>query len=82
MATKTKPDVLHVLETWLLNLERNKGLTHIDPSTDIVENGLIDSLEFINFLYTIEETRGAEIPASILQFEKFKTLDSIITHFF
>jgi acyl carrier protein len=73
---------MHVLETWLLSLDRNQELTHIDPDMDIVENGLIDSLEFINFLYTIEEERGAEIPASILQLEKFKTLNSIVTHFF
>lgn len=82
MITKTKSDVLNILETWLLNLERNKDLSNIDPDEDIVEAGLIDSLEFINFLFIIEEQRGVEIPASILQFEKFKTLNLILDNFF
>jgi acyl carrier protein len=80
--TKTRSETLQILRAWLLDLDRNHGLSSIDPNENIVECGLIDSLEFINFLYIIEEQRGLGIPASILQLEKFKTLNSIIENFF
>lgn len=80
--TNTKPDILNYLASWLLKLDRNAEIDSIDPDEDIVESGLIDSLEFVNFLFIIEEKRGAEIPASRLKLEKFKTLNSIVANYF
>jgi hypothetical protein len=52
-----------VLRTWLLALPRNAHEPELNLDTDIIETGILDSLEFINFLMLIESLRAEEIPA-------------------
>jgi acyl carrier protein len=72
---------LAVLEGWLLRLERNRGRRAIDPDEDLIDGGVIDSLEFIGFLLVIEDLRGHEIRADEMSLDAFRTLRSIRARF-
>ena len=82
MLTIPNEKILQTLKSWLLELECNKGLTDIDPDENLIEQGLIDSLEFVNFLLLVEEQRGEEIPSIEIELEKFKTLNTILKNYF
>lgn len=69
------------LKEWLLALERNKGRGDIDVDTDIIDGGVIDSLEFISFLLFIESLRARPIPADEMQLDSFRTLRAIQVNF-
>jgi acyl carrier protein len=65
------------LERWLLALERNAALERIDPDADLIDAGLLDSLEFVNLLLFVEELRGRPIRSSEIRLEAFRTLRTI-----
>jgi acyl carrier protein len=65
------------LEQWLLALERNAALPRIDPDADLIDGGIIDSLEFVNLLLFVEELRGRPIASSEIRLEAFRTLRTI-----
>jgi acyl carrier protein len=73
--------VVDALEAWLLSQARNADRTAIGPDVDLIDEEVIDSLGFINFLLLVEELRGAEIPADELKLESFRTLRRIATTF-
>lgn len=62
---------------WLL--ERNPGITGIDPDLDLIENRVIDSLRFLEFLYFLEELTGRELTPNADTVAQFRTLRSIET---
>ena len=65
------------LERWLLALERNASAGRIDPDADLIDGGIIDSLEFVNLLLFVEELRGRPIGSSEIRLESFRTLRRI-----
>jgi acyl carrier protein len=65
------------LERWLLALERNAPVDRIDPDADLIDGGIIDSLEFVNLLLFVEELRGRPIGSSEIRLESFRTLRRI-----
>lgn len=71
--------IMAQLKAWIVS--NNQSAEGMDVDTDIVENKLIDSLNFINFLVLVEELRGGEIPYDEVEVERFRTLRSIKTHF-
>ncbi|MDC8004288.1 phosphopantetheine-binding protein [Aureisphaera galaxeae] len=82
MLTLTHQKTLDTLKTWLLQLDANEGVEDISPNEDLIDGGLIDSLEFVSFLMLIEDLRGAEITSFEMELDKFRTLNSIIKNFF
>lgn len=67
------------LKEWML--ANASGLESIDLDTDIIENRLIDSLQFVSFLLFIEEVRGREIPEAEVKLDSLRTLRSIRDNF-
>lgn len=82
MIAETKYQILNTLKDWLLNLEGNYGVTYIDADENLIDAGLIDSLEFVSFLLVLEELRGTEISSFEMELDKFKTLNTILENFF
>ncbi|MFT4849078.1 MAG: acyl carrier protein [Sediminicola sp.] len=82
MLTDLHHKTLDILKTWLLELEGNQGVSDINPDENLIDSGLIDSLEFVSFLLLIEEQKGAEISSFEMELDKFKTLNAIIENFF
>jgi acyl carrier protein len=54
----------------------------IGLDTDLINEGVLDSLEMVNFLLYIEEIRGQEIPEALVQPRYFTSLRVIHDTFF
>jgi acyl carrier protein len=63
-------------------LARRPELTSIDPDLDLIDNRIIDSLSFVNFLYVLEEQSGQQISLDEVSPEDFRTLRRIRERFF
>lgn len=49
----------------------------LQMSSDIIENRLIDSLQFVEFLMYIEEVSGCKLDMENLNIEDFRSLNAI-----
>jgi acyl carrier protein len=75
-----KPDILlNQVKEWLL--AKNPHVEDIDGDLDLLENRLLDSLQFVSFLMFLEEIREAEIEVEGLDFSLFQTLNQIKDNF-
>jgi acyl carrier protein len=63
-------------------LARRPELGVIDPDYDLIDNRVLDSLGFVNFLYVLEEQTGREIALDQVSPEDFRTLRRIRARFF
>ncbi|MCD9032936.1 hypothetical protein LDO32_14490 [Luteimonas sp. Y-2-2-4F] len=53
---------IETLREWLL--ERHPDIAHIDDDTDLFEQKLIDSINFVEYILIIEELIDREIPVT------------------
>jgi acyl carrier protein len=79
MDTSTSTGIAAV-RNWLLS--RAPGLDSIDPDEDLVSGRLVDSLSFVEFLFTVEEASGVEIDRDSVDLADFRTLGAIERKFF
>lgn len=63
-------------------LAKRPDLTEIDLDLDLIENRILDSLGFVNFLYVLEEQTGTEISLEDVTPEDFRTVRNIARRFF
>jgi acyl carrier protein len=56
--------------------------TPVGMDTDLISEGVLDSLEMVNFLLYIEEISGREIPEALIRPEYFVSLQVINDTFF
>lgn len=56
---------------------RNVDMGQLENETDIIENRLIDSLQFVEFIMYIEEVGDIEVDMETLNIEDFRSLSSI-----
>jgi acyl carrier protein len=61
---------------------RRPELDTIDPDLDLIENRILDSLGFVNFLYLLEERTGREIDLESVTPDDFRTLRKLARRFF
>ncbi|MFD0689916.1 hypothetical protein [Actinomadura fibrosa] len=54
----------------------------LDPDFDLIENRVLDSLGFVEFLYLLEEHTGQEISIDAVSREDFRTIRRIRERFF
>lgn len=54
----------------------------IGLDTHLINEGVLDSLEMVNFVLYVEEIRGQEIPEALVQPQYFTTLRVIHDTFF
>lgn len=66
---------LSQVKQWLL--KRKPGLGEIDMDLDLIENRVIDSLSFLDFVFFLEELTGRELQASAETVSSFRTLRAI-----
>ncbi len=53
---------IETLREWIL--EKHPDLAHIDDDTDLFEQKLIDSINFVEYILIIEELIDREIPVT------------------
>ncbi|MCR3752109.1 acyl carrier protein [Lentzea californiensis] len=62
-------------------LAKRPDFEEIPRDLDLIENRVLDSLGFVNFLYLLEELTGREIPMVDVAPEDFRTIDAIEARF-
>ncbi|MES1245204.1 MAG: acyl carrier protein [Acidobacteriota bacterium] len=63
------------VKRWLL--ERKPEMGDLDPDLDLIENRVIDSLSFLDFVFFLEELTGRELQATAETVHHFQTLRAI-----
>jgi hypothetical protein len=61
--------------------ERNGGLPVL-PSSNLMKEKLINSLQFVSFLMYIEELRGAPVEEAEVRLDSFSSVATIVGKFF
>ncbi|MFF5472390.1 acyl carrier protein [Streptomyces achromogenes] len=72
-------DKLTPITDWLHS--RNPELDEIPADLDLIENRVIDSLAFMEFILLLEDVVGRELPVNELTVDQFRTLDDIRKNF-
>ncbi|MET9296281.1 acyl carrier protein [Streptomyces sp. NPDC003077] len=72
-------DPLKPVTDWLR--ARNPDVEAIPPDLDLIENRLVDSLGFMEFILLLEDLVGRELPLEELDVDRFRTLEAISANF-
>ncbi|MFE2143691.1 acyl carrier protein [Streptomyces sp. NPDC059456] len=72
-------DVIKPVVDWLR--ERNPTVEEIPEDLDLIENRLIDSLGFMEFVLLLEDLIGRELQLDQIDVNQFRTLRSLTDHF-
>ena len=70
---KSSPMV--AVKRWLL--DKHPELEDIDPDLDLIENRIIDSLGFMDFVFFLEELAERELADEAESVEAFRTLRTL-----
>ncbi|MEW2626253.1 acyl carrier protein [Streptomyces sp. NPDC048106] len=73
-------DGLHQVKDWIL--KRHPERDDIPGDLDLIENRLIDSLSFVEFVFLLEQHSGRAIEMETLEVDSIRTLDAIEAAFF
>jgi len=65
---------------WIMTKHSRKESIPFD--LDLIESGLIDSLSFIEFIFTIESASGKKINVEEINVDHFRTLSVIHKEYF
>ncbi|MFJ9033450.1 4'-phosphopantetheinyl transferase superfamily protein [Streptomyces sp. NPDC102274] len=71
---------LQQVKDWIL--KRHPDREDIAPTLDLIENRLIDSLSFVEFVFLLEEQSGRSIEMETLKVDAVRTLAAIESNFF
>jgi acyl carrier protein len=71
---------LDQVTAWIL--ARHPELTRLDPECDLIDNRLIDSMSFLEFIALIERLTGRPVDVEALNLDDFRSLDRIERAFF
>ncbi|MGY9065866.1 acyl carrier protein [Streptomyces sp. CAS3] len=73
-------DGLQQVKDWIL--KRHPEHADIPGDLDLIENRLIDSLSFVEFVFLLEQHSGRAIEMETLDVDSIRTLDAIEAAFF
>lgn len=71
---------LQQVKDWIL--KRHQDREDIAPDLDLIENRLIDSLSFVEFVFLLEQQSGRTIEMETLEVDAIRTLAAIEDNFF
>ncbi|GLZ31238.1 hypothetical protein Lesp02_34260 [Lentzea sp. NBRC 105346] len=71
---------INEVKEWIL--AKHAELTDIDPHLDLIENRLIDSLSFVEFVFLVSQLSGVEINVDTIELDDFRTLHNIEKRYF
>ncbi|MEV0410660.1 acyl carrier protein [Streptomyces sp. NPDC050448] len=72
-------DTIKPVVDWLR--ERNPTVQEIPEDLDLIENRLIDSLGFMEFILLLEDLIGRELQLDQIDVNQFRTLRSLTDNF-
>lgn len=59
--------------------ERELRIVVPEVTTDLIGDGLLDSLVFVELIVQLEQAFDVEIPVAELEFDQFRTIEGIAT---
>lgn len=68
------------VQEWILG--RHPDRESVEPDENLIESRLVDSLSFVELVYTIESASGVEIDFDTIDIQDFQTLSAIEKAFF
>lgn len=68
-------DRVNEIKRWLLS--KKKYLPDIPFDLDLIENNIVDSLSFVEYVLLIEEISGKEVIVDDAVLDKVRTLDRV-----
>lgn len=71
---------IEAVREWIL--ARNPGRDSVGNDENIMRSRLVDSLSFVDLVYTIEAAADVEIDLDAINVEEFETISSIEKTFF
>ncbi|KAA2255351.1 acyl carrier protein [Solihabitans fulvus] len=78
--TSTAPGTIDAVRDWIVG--KHPERSPVDQHIDLIENRLIDSLSFVEFVFVIEKASGTSIDVDTVDIDDFRTLSAIEKAFF
>ena len=75
-------DVVILLSEWILERARVKDRSGFTSTTQIIDDGLLTSLDVVELILFIEDLRGEEVDVDALEPESFSNIETLMTVFF
>jgi acyl carrier protein len=77
-----RDEVISRLRSWLLRQNPSLADREIGPDTDVIETGVLDSLQLVEFILLVELESGKRILSERIDGTWLRTLGGIYDHFF
>jgi acyl carrier protein len=71
-----------MLREWIHTANPAAGALGVEPETDLIRGGILESLQMVELVLFLERRTGREILAEHLNPDSFRTLSSIFLNFF
>ncbi len=70
------------LREWIAGHAKKPLTADFDDRTPVLEQGILSSLDVVEFVLFIEDLRGGEVDADAIQPEAFTSIDTLYAAFF
>lgn len=77
--SSTQTDLLIPVKEWIK--EKQPEVTELELDIDLIENRIIDSLDFLELIFLLEDLTGVETDMNALSIDSFRTLNAIRENF-
>lgn len=75
-------DPIQKIREFIVIVNKHVGPTHFEDTDDLIESGLIDSLQFVEFVLLISELSGRDIALDTLNIDELRSISAIRKAFF
>lgn len=75
-------EVRSTLRTWILKHAKTPPGAGFNDQTQILEDGILSSLDIVEFVLYIESLRGEDVNVEDIEPEVFTSIDTLYTAFF
>lgn len=75
-------DVVKLLSEWILDRSGMEDRSSFTPTSKVIDDGYLTSLDVVELILFIEDLRGEEVDVDALEPESFTSVESMIATFF
>jgi acyl carrier protein len=75
-------EIRRQLRDWILKRSKNPPKGAFTDATAILDEGILSSLDVVEFVLYIESLRGDEVDTDAIEPEAFTSIDTLYTTFF
>jgi acyl carrier protein len=75
-------EIRRQLRDWILKRSKNPPKGSFTDTTEILEEGILSSLDVVEFVLYIESLRGDEVDTDAIEPEAFTSIDTLYATFF